>query len=55
MVDEPEQPSVESWMDTVNLSHLSAGEREQVHALLRKYSVLFDGTDLGPMVVPPCN
>jgi hypothetical protein len=51
-VDEPEQPSVESWMDTVNLSHLSAGERAKVHALLRKYSVLLDGTDLGPMVGP---
>jgi hypothetical protein len=53
VVDEPEQPSVELWMDTVNLSHLSTSERKKVHTLLHKYSVLFDGTDLGPMVGPP--
>jgi hypothetical protein len=47
--DEATAPTVAEWMRGRTLDHLTTHEQDKVRDLLRQYSVLFDGTDLGPI------
>lgn len=49
---EEEVQTVVAWVQELDLSHLSQKERGEVLAMLEKYSILFDSTDLGPMAGP---
>lgn len=51
-IAEEEVQTVASWVQELDLTHLSGYQRRQVLEMLGKYSVLLDGTDLGPMTEP---
>jgi hypothetical protein len=52
VVEQSSEMTVETWLQEIDLSHLKSEERVRVQDLLRKYSCLFDGVDLGPMAAP---
>jgi RNase H-like domain found in reverse transcriptase/Reverse transcriptase (RNA-dependent DNA polymerase) len=49
VVEQSSKMNVETWLQEIDLSHLKTEESARVQELLRKYSCLFDGVDLGPI------
>jgi hypothetical protein len=52
VVEQSSEMIVETWLQEIDLSHLKPEERVRVQDLLRKYSCLLDGVNLGPMAGP---